>query len=71
MTADQYIDLAIEKGILYRREKLGGNITRITFTKLYPTGDGKITMNERHVSATNGNEAEAAEDAYLGITEIR
>jgi hypothetical protein len=70
MSADQYIDMAIDQGILYHRELLKNNLTRITFTKLFPSPEGSITMQETKISATSGNAAEAAEQAYMGIIGI-
>ena len=69
MTADDYIDLAIDKGMLYRRQRVDEGY-RITFTKLFPTGDANKHMNEKHVTAVAATDAEAAERAFLGITNI-
>lgn len=61
MSADQYIDKAIERGITYRRQYMASGEWKITFTHA-TTGQS--------VHATNSNQADAAEEAYIGITKI-
>lgn len=69
MDVEEIIDKAIEQGFLYRRKRLHDRV-EITFTKLLPSSVDEIRMREVHFTSIDANPANAAEQAYLGITRI-